>query len=219
MINLSDGLSDLSRELGESTTNTTSRRVEHYGDAVVAFANEKKWPFLRKKSTDLTTAANTTSYDIPAGMSDARWPGAIDQIYIGTDEDPYLPIDYDKRGDPAYTDGKYFYVDPEFTQITFLTDQTAGQTIAIHYFYIPARTSDTTNGTYPIPDRYRKPIATLAAAFTQWSRYLEAQGNRLFNVYQRQLSGVVDQQNETISKKPKTLVHYLQYLGFRRTYP
>lgn len=219
-INLTDGLDDLSKELGESSANQTSRRIQHYNDAVQDFSGERKWPFLVKKNEDLTTIADTKAYNIPSGMSDARWPGAIKYIFVGTDTDEYIPIDYEKRGDASLVGKKYFYIDPETTQIIFMGDLgAAGQTITIHYFYIPARTEDlTTPGTFPIPDRYRKVISTLAAAYVQWGRYLEAQGNRLYNMYSRMLGKTTNQQAERPNKQPRRLEHPLAYRGFKRTY-
>lgn len=220
-ISLTNGLSDLSRELGESTTNQTTRRIEHYNDAVVQFSNDKKWKFLLKKNTDLVTIAATTSYTIPStGMDDRRSPGWAYAIYVGSDTTPYLPIAYEDRGDASLQGKKYFYIDPEDTTIYFMADLgAAGQTITVHYYHIPARTSDTSAGSFAIPDRYRKTVATLAAAFVQWGRYLDTQGNRLFNVYQRMLGDAEIQQEEQPTGKPKRLKHPLAYRGFRRSYP
>lgn len=221
MVTLADGLSDMSKELGETTTNTSVRRVQHYGDAIIEFFNARKWPFaIKKDNTSLSTLANTVIYAIPAGiLADMRQPGGIKEIYIGSETTPYLGIDFELRNDSAYTDGKYFYIDPETTTITFLkTLGAAGQAMTIHYYFIPARATDTTTGTYPLPDRYRKIVATLAAAFVQWGRYLEGQGNRLYNVYTRMLDGVTDQQTEPGTSQPKVLQHPLTYKGFRRIY-
>ncbi|MCL4387312.1 hypothetical protein M1307_02870, partial [Patescibacteria group bacterium] len=106
---LSDGLSDLSKELGETTTNTSSRRVEHYGDAVIEFFNARKWPFaIKKDNTHLSTLAATLVYAIPAEiLADMRSPGGIKEIYIGTETDPYLSIEFDERNNPVYDGGKY----------------------------------------------------------------------------------------------------------------
>lgn len=216
---LSDGLTDLSRELGESQTNQTSPRIKSYNDAVVEFANEKKWLFLIKKNETLLTIASTTTYNIPAAiLADWRSPGAIKAIYIGASE--FKPIDWEDRNSDEYDEENVFYIDPEETQITFKKDLgNAGQTITIHYYYIPARTEDLTTGSFPIPDRYRKPIAVLAAAFVQWSRYLTAQGNRLYNYYTILVGKIRRNQNETHRFKTKKLQHYLQYRGYKRTYP
>ena len=59
MISLSNCLTDLSKELGESVTNTSQRRIEHYCDAVQEFSNERKWPFLVKENTSLNTGVGT----------------------------------------------------------------------------------------------------------------------------------------------------------------
>jgi hypothetical protein len=218
---VSTGLSDLSKELGETTTNSTARRVGHYGDAVVEFANAHKWPFLVKKSTTLVTIANTKVYAIPAGvLAEMRKPGGIKAIYVGSGVDAFLPIDYDQRGAASLQGKQFFYLDLEETSIGFIKDLgAAGQTITLYYYYIPARITDTADVVgYPIPERYRKIVATLAAAYVQWSRYLESQGNRLFNVYQRMLGEVSGQQAERNTGKPKRLQHPLEYRGFRRTY-
>lgn len=220
MILLTTGLSDLSKELGETTTNTTARRIGHYGDAVVEFANAKKWPFLIKKDITLTTLANTKTYTIPEGvLADWRSPGGIKEIYIGSSTTPVLPMEYVNRSIAG--NELQFYLDPEETQITFTKDLgAAGQVITIHYYYIPLRITDLEDEDgYPIPERYRKIVATLAGAYVQWSRYLESQGNRLFNVYQRMLGEVSGQQSERNSGAPKNLPHPLAYRGFKRTYP
>lgn len=223
MITLDTGLDDLSKELGETTTNTNVRRVGQYGDAVVEFFNERKWPFAIKKNISITTTTSS-SYAIPASvLEDGRWPGAIKEIYLGTATDPIVPIDYDKRGYATYQGKNFFYTDPENTAIYLLGPVTAGQVITIHYYYVPTRLDSDALGdalqTYPLPDRYRKAVATLAAAYVQWSRYLEGPGNRLYNVYKRMIGEVTDQQAEQPSYQPRRLPHPLAWRGFRRSYP
>ncbi len=216
---LQTGLSDLSRELNETNVNSTTARIGHYNDAATDFSKERKWPFLVKKNESLTTLASTKTYTIPSAvLADWRSPGAIKAIHIGTSE--YLPIDWEDRNDSKYDGGKFFYIDPEETQITFMADLgTAGQTITIHYYYIPARQTDVTAGSFPLPDRYRKEIAVLAAAYVQYSRYLDAQGNLKMNLYNQMMGKAKYQQAETHRKKPRKLQHFLAYRGFRRTYP
>jgi hypothetical protein len=202
------GLNDLSAELGESTTNTTTKRITSFNHAVVMFSEEKKWKFLVKKNTTLTTVNGTKSYALPAGMSDRRMPNGIRAIYIGTST---IPVDPQK-----------YSLDEDEVNLLF-EDAPAetGLTITIYYYYIPARLTDTTDVAtlIPIPDSKRKIIATLAAAFVQWSRYLDAQGNRFFNLYQKLVVGATGQQSEQNTGNPKRAKHYLQRIGFRRTYP
>lgn len=225
-ITLIQGLGDISKELGESTTNQSTNRITHFGDAVQWFFGERKWPFSIKKDTSLVTIASTTEYTVPAGVK-AIWrePGAIKEITVGTvtsSNKPFKPIDWEQRADPRFDSKNNFYLDPEETKIYFKKDLgAAGQTITIYYWHIPARLTDVSDvtTTIPIPDRYRKPLGTLGAAFVQWSRYLETAGNRLFNLYQRMVSSVASQQTERHSQKPMSFPHYLQWRGFRRKYP
>ncbi len=218
-ITLQTGLSDLSRELNETNVSQAPARIGHYGDAVTDFCKERKWPFLIKKNETLVVVADTRAYTIPSAVTaDWRTPGAIKAIHIGTGE--FLPIDWEDRNDSRYTGKKFFYIDPEETTITFTCDLgTAGQTITIHYYHIPARTSDLSSGSYPLPDRYRKEVAVLAAAYVQYSRYLDSQGNLKMNLYNRMMGKAVFQQSETHRNKPRKLQHFLQFRGFRRTYP
>ena len=205
--NLISGLSDLSGELGESTTNKTPKRVGYYNDAVVQFAGDRKWPFLVKKNTELTTVAAQQTYTIPASMDDRRSPGFIKSIYIQGSAIPIAPANY--------------YTDEEETTITFLNEiAVTGRVLTIHYYYIPTRLTDPedTNTEFPIPDRYRKTVSTLAAAFVQWSRYLDAQGNRLYNLYEKMVQGVTNQQSEVNTGAAKRKRHFLQDIGFKRTY-
>lgn len=219
-VSLTSGLSDLSKELGETNTNTGTRRIQHYNDAVVDFANDRKWAFLVKENTELSTVSGDQSYAIPAAvLADWRSPGAIKEITLGDGETPIKPIDWDQRGDARFDGKNYFYINPEETTIYFKVAIDAVYTVHIHYYYIPARTTDTTSGTFPIPDRYRKAVALLAAAYVQWSRYLDQQGNRLFNLYAKMVGGIAQQQSERHNYKPRSLPHYLHYRGFRRTYP
>lgn len=218
------GLSDLSTELGENTTNITAKRVKQYGDAVIDFCNEKKWPFLLKKATLSAVTTQTGRRYALAPIDDLRMPGGIKEIQIGTDaaDNPaYVPIAYEDRHDPTMPQ-KNFYYDDETGDIVLGSDPgTAGQSIVVRYYHVPARLTDTNNVVllYPIPDRYRKAVATLAAAYVQWSRYLDAQGNRLFNLYQRMVDKVGDQQAERNKFQPRRFQHYLQFRGFRRKYP
>lgn len=218
-ISLQTGLSDLSRELNETNVNVTVPRIGHYNDAVTDFAKERKWPFLVKKNEELLVLANTKVYTIPASvLADWRSPGAIKAIHIGTGE--FLPIDWEARNDARYTGKNFFYIDPEETQITFTADLgAAGAAISIHYYFIPARQTNLESGTFPMPDRYRKEIQVLAAAYVQYSRYLDAQGNLKMNLYNRMMGKAVYQQSETHRNKPRKFQHFLQHRGFRRTYP
>lgn len=218
-ITLSVGLSDLSKELGETTTNTTERRIQHYNDAVIDLATQRKLPFLVKLNSSLSTAVGVQSYSITS-ITDMRGPGGIKEIYLGSSGDAIKPIDWEDRNDSRYTNESYFYLNPEETTIYFKNTISAVEVINMYYWYIPARITDTASAeTFPIPDRYRKVIATCAGAFVQWSRYLESQGTRLYNVYQRMLTSLVVQQSETHRFKSKKLQHFLQHIGFRRTYP
>lgn len=218
-ITLSTGLSDLSKELGETTTNTTDRRIQHYNDAVIDLANQRKLPFLVKKDSSLSTAVGVQSYSI-SSITDMRQPGGIKEIYLGDSGNAIKPIDWEERNDEKYDNTNVFYLNPEEDTLYFKNEITSVQTINMYYWYIPARITDTAAVTsFPIPDRYRKTVATCAAAFVQWSRYLESQGTRLYNVYQRLIDSLVGQQSETHRFKSKKLRHFLQHIGFRRTYP
>lgn len=215
---LSTGLSDQSKELGETTTVTAPIRIRSYNDAVIEFANERKWPFLVKENTALSTVVGNNDITITS-ITDMRWPGPIKEIYLGTDTEPYLPIPWEDRNNSKYDSGKFFYIKPDQSTVVLKGTISSIQTIHLWYYYIPVRIEDIASvATFPIPDRYRKIVATLGAAYVQWSRYLDAQGNRLFNIYERMLGKTINQQSERNDKGPKTLQHYLQFRGFRRTY-
>lgn len=214
---LTNGLNDLSRELGESTVNTTTPRIRHYNDAVVQLAKDRKWSFLCKENTTLTTTTSQ-SYDTST-ITDMRRPGGIKEITIGDSSEPYLPIDYDQRNDSRVANRKRFYMKPDENTLVFIGDLTAGQTIHIWHYYIPARIEDIAAvTTFPVPDDKRKLVATLAAAYVQWGRYLEAPGNRLYNLYTKMLDQEITFDSERPSGNPKKLQHYLQRIGFRRSY-
>lgn len=216
---LTTGLSDLSRELGENTVNQTTNRIGHYNDAVIDFANDHKWPFLCKENTNFNTDNISSNILDIAAITDLRLPGGVKELSVGADAEAILPIDWKDRKDTRYTGKQYFCHRPNQTSLYFLKDQDAGQTISLWHYYIPARITDTSSvSTFPIPDQYRKTVAALAAAYVQWSRYLEAQGNRLYNFYQKLLMKAGTQQAEQPSLKQRTMQHYLQHIGFRRTY-
>ena len=103
-VTLTNGLLDLSSELGETTTNTTTPRVNSYNDAVVQFFNEKKWPFSLKTDTTTTTTSGTQTYNLP--MTDLRLPGGIKLVQIGSTD--YLPIEYEDRNKSNFDNGSYF---------------------------------------------------------------------------------------------------------------
>ena len=220
MITLSTGLSDQSKELGESTTNTSPVRIRAYNDAVIDFADDRKWPFLVKENTDKSTVVGDNDIDI-SDITDMRFPGPIKEIYLGSSTTPYLPIDWEDRNQDKYSDSdsKYCYIKPDQQTIILTGDITSVETIHIWYYYLPERIEDTaSSSSFPIPTKYRKIIATLGAAYVQWSRYLDAQGNRLFNMYSRMLRKKSLQQSERNDKNPRKLQHYLRHIGFRRTY-
>ena len=152
MITLTQGLADLSKELGESTTNTGTRRIQHYNDAIQEFANERKWKFLVKLDETLdTVAAAHEAIDI-SDIEDLRMPGGIKEITVAGETDPFLPIDFDKRNQ---ADGRNrFYITPDEQSLKFTKSMTAGQTISMWYYYIPERIEATDSvETFPIPTR------------------------------------------------------------------
>lgn len=216
MITLSQGLADLSKELGESTTNTSSRRIQHYNDAIQEFANERKWPFLVKENTSLDTGDGNSEIDI-SGIDDIRMPGGIKEITITGYDDPFLPVPYEDRN---VTTGKNrFYITPDEQNIKFTKELDANAGITLWYFYIPERIEDIADVVgFPIGSRYRKAIGTLAAAFVQWSRYLDGQGNRLLNVYQRLLAKIEMNQSESNNGTPKRIPNPMAWRGPMRNY-
>lgn len=203
---LTIGLTDLSKELGESVTSTTTARIGHYNDAVVGFADERKWKFLVKADETLTTDTDEKEYDV-SSITDKRTPGWVSKIYIGDATE--------QLGEAEY------YYDEERDKLVFASNfDTSGETIHIYYYYIPARITETTSSdTFPLPDRYRKVVALLAASFVQRSRYLEAQANSLFNLYTREIEKLIDKQSETSNRQPKVFPTYTRRIGFKRSYP
>ena len=153
-------------------------------------------------------------------ITDMRFPGPLYEVYLGSETTPYIPIDWKDRNNDEYQGGKYCYLDPDNANLNFIGTISGGLTITIWYYYLPTRISDTTSvSTFPIPDAYRKAVATLAAAYIQWSRYLDAQGNRLFNLYEKMLNGAVYQQSERNMGNIRKIQHPLKRFGFRRVYP
>lgn len=222
-IKLIDGLSDLSKELGETSANTTTNRIRHYNDAMLAFFTERKWPFGTKKNSTLTTVKNQAKYSL-ATITDIRMPGGIKEIQIGDDavDNPaYIPLSYSQRHMPQFQGQRYFYIDEETNELVFISiPDTTGLAINIRYFYVPERIEslDSTDE-FPVPDQFRKLVATLAAAYVQWGRYLDAQGNRLYNMYERLLVKTETQQAERNNMNPRKFEHPLRWKGFRRVYP
>lgn len=213
---LSIGLADLSRELGESQPRTDTARIGHYGDAVVEFFNERKWPFAIKHDLSLTTSNSAKSYSITS-ITDMRQPGGIKLLTIN-DVD-YLPILYEQRNDPRYTTKPFFYLNEEETALYFTVIPEDGHVIDICYWHIPARTENLSTGEYPVPARYRKAVAYLAAAFVQWSRYLTTPGDAKYNMYLRSIGKITRQQSERHQGNPRNIGHFLNRIGFRRVYP
>lgn len=216
---LTQGLNDLSRELGEANVNQTTARINHYNDGLVDFFSKKKWPFAIKKNIAHLTTSNINTYTI-SDITNMRQPGGIKEITIGTSE-PYLPIDWDKRFDSRYAGGAFFYMDPQQEEITFKkTIADTGSVITIYYYHIPARITDLDSvETWPLPDQYRKAVAINAASFVQYARYLGGEGDKKTNLFERRVNEAIEQQNERPSKAPKSFRHFLQNIGFRRVYP
>lgn len=221
---LTTGLADLSKELGETTANQTPNRIKHYNDAVQAFFAERKWAFSKKKDdTSLVTVAGLQRYSL-AAITDIRMPGGINEIQVGPDTEgnlPFTPVSFDQRHNEAFSGKKFFYIEEETNELVFLGEITeAGLAIAIRYHFIPARIESTSDIVgFPLSDQHRKLVATLAAAYVQWARYLDAQGNRLYNMYERLLQKTGFQQSERNANNPRKMEHPLRWRGFRRTYP
>jgi hypothetical protein len=215
MISLSQGLQDISKELGESTTNTSTRRIQAYNDAVVDLSNGRKYSFLVKKDVTLDTGDGLSEIDIST-LTDLRMPGGFKEITVDGEDDPFKPVDYENR---LVNSGKnLFYVLPDEQSIKFTKELEANKTLTIWHWYIPERIEDTTSiDQFPIPARYRKALGTLGACYVQWSRYLEKQGNRLYNIYQRLLETIDNNQAERSEGTPRRLPSYPQWRGqFRR---
>lgn len=220
---LTNGLADLSKELGETTANQTPNRIKHYNDAVQAFFSERKWKFSKKKNTSLVTVSGQQRYDL-SSITDIREPGGINEIQVGPDTEdnlPFTPVDFEQRHNPSYKGKKFFCIEEESNELVFLGDiSEGGLTITIRYHFIPARIESVSDVVgFPLPDQYRKTVATLAAAYVQWARYLDAQGNRLYNMYERLLQKTGFQQSERNARNPRRMEHPLRWRGFRRTYP
>lgn len=216
MITLSEGLQDTSKELGESTTNTSIRRIQAFNDAVQEFANERKWKFLVKKNVSLTTGDGNSEIDI-TGITDMRMPGGIKEITVAGETDPFKPVNYEDRLTVA--NRNRFYITPDEQAIKFTKEMNASQVITMWYYYIPERIEDTASvSTFPIPSRYRKAIGTLSAAFVQWSRYLDTQGNRLLNVYNRLLTKIEQNQSEHNEGTPQRIQNPMAWRGQIRRY-
>lgn len=216
-INLNTGLSDMSRALGESNVNTSTGRIGHYNDAVIDFFSEKKYPFALKTNSSLTTAIGTQSYSL-ATITDLRRPGGIKEITLGNSDEPLLPISWELRNSPQAT-SRNFYTDPDDQTLYFVGDITEVKTINIYHYLIPARIEDTNSGsTFPIPEKYRRAVALLAAAYVQYSRYLSAEGDTKMRLYVRELQRVGDQQSERHTGNARYFGNYLAAVGFRRRY-
>lgn len=215
MITLTQGLADLSKELGESVTNTDQRRIQHYNDAIQEFGNEKKWPFLVKKNIALNTGTGKQPIDITS-MEDMRMPGGIKEISIAGSK-PILPVFFEDRFE--YRNKNHFYITPDEQSIEFTKEVSPNQSMLIWHWYVPSRiTSTQDEGSFPIPQRYRKAIGTLAAAFVQYSRYLDNQGSRLLNVYGRLLDKVEQNQSEKNAGTPRRIPNTMTFRGPMRQY-
>lgn len=221
MYTLQTGLGDLSRELNENSTNTGTKRIGNYNDAVIEFFNEKRWPFAVKTNTALTTTQGLQTYDISA-ITDMRWPGPIKEIFFGDDtaaNSGFKPVDYENRHDGDVANGSFFYVDESTGELTFLKEVAeGGKTISIRYWFTPARV-ETLEGIILVPERYRTAVALLAASKAQGSRYLSGEAARLYNLYIRQLNSIQYQQSERSRNGNRRFPHPLRRAGFRRTYP
>lgn len=216
MITLSEGLQDISKELGESTTDTSTRRIQHYNDAIQEFANERKWKFLVKQNTSLDTGDGVSAIDITS-ITDIRMPGGIKEITIAGVTDPFLPIKYEDRLN--YSNRNRFYITPDEQTIKFTKELEASKTISMWHWYVPSRIEDTASeSTFPVPTRYRKALGTLGACFVQWSRYLDGQGNKLLNVYNRLVEKIENNQSELNSGTPATIPNPMAWRGQLRTY-
>lgn len=217
MITLVQGLTDLSKELGEATTNTSARRIQHYNDAVQEFANERKWPFLVKQNSALTTGSGTGPVSI-VSIEDMRMPGGIKELTIADESEPFLPISYEDRLIQA--DRNRFYITPDEQNIKFTKEVEPNKAINLWYWYIPERIEAIeSDDEFPIPARYRKILGVLAGAFVQYSRYLDNQGGRMINYYQRLLAKAETNQAETNSGTPKRLENPMSWRGQFRKYP
>lgn len=218
-VTLTQGLSDLSRSLGESTVNQTTQRIGHYNDAIIEFFNERKWPFAVKLNSDLSSAAGDLDYDI-SSIEDRRLPGAVKEVTLGALDGVFTPINWADRFDSRYDSGKYIYEDPTQDTLYFKSDPGGAYAINIYYYHIPARIEDTASVlTFPLPTRYRKAVALLGAAHVQYSRYLTADGDKKMRLYKDLLQMITDQQSERNTGNPRKFGNPMRRWGFRRTYP
>ena len=215
-VTLVDGLADLSRELGESSTDTSTKRINYYNDAVQRFFNERKWPFALISDISQTSVSGTQTYKVP---SDCRKPGGIK--YIQYDDAEYKPVPYHERDNDKYDGGNWFYYSPDFSTFTFLKDITDdGKTITIWYYAVPERQTDTSTGEFTLlPDRYRQAVAFLAAAFVLWGRHMNTDANNKYSLYVQQIKDITLQQSERPNNLPRTFGHYLKHVNWRRKYP
>jgi hypothetical protein len=142
-------------------------------------------------------------------------PGGIKEITVAGESDPFLPVKYEDRS--QVTGRNRFYITPDEQSLKFTKDIAASQVISMWYYYIPARIEDTTSvETFPVPARYRKALGTLGGAFVQWSRYLDMQGNRMLNVYNRLVEKIETNQSERNDGVPNTMPNPASRIPMRR---
>lgn len=145
-------LKKTSYQLGESSTDTSLKRLEFFFVAVKHTIDQHKWKWTIKNQT-LPTVAGTQEYDLTNALiitgEDYNMENGISELYNGTVKlDPVL---YQNRGNFSVSDR--FYLTPDNKTIGFTKSVTATDNYSLWYYAtLKEVTSATTTLNIAIPE-------------------------------------------------------------------
>lgn len=145
-------LKKTSYQLGESSTDTSLKRLEFFNIAVKHTIDQHKWKWTIKDQV-LPTVAETQEYDLTSASiitdEDYNMEAGISELYNGTTK--IDPVIYQNRGNFSVSDR--FYLTPDNKKLGFTKSVTASDSYTVWYYAtLNDVSSATTTLNISIPD-------------------------------------------------------------------
>lgn len=210
-------LQKVSNDLREITTETGSRRVSFFNEAVKHVLGKFKWAWSRKIGT-LDVDAGIQEYDLVTEFTDYSILRGVYEVYI--DGAKITPSIKEKASEASESAKTYWYLDNDNKTIGFTTTLDGTEDIEITYYATHTDATaynDTLN--LPLPEE----IGTLVGIYILFLEHRsKKQRNDARNAMIDFTDLLDDLRPQDASNKgkdlKKTIPPVMSYMGFRRTY-
>lgn len=210
-------LDEVSAMLNESSTDTSTKRINLYNRATRHTIHAYKWSF-RRKNFSLTTSNGVQEYNLTSVITDGDYDpvAGIFEVWNGTEK--IDPINYDRKTNTSTL--LEFYLTPDNKTIGFTKAITGSESIVIIYYQAYKNVvSSTTTLNISIPDTFIIPIATYTKFLVHDGKRQRYDARNAILDYQQQISErkLADGGNKA-KDLPRVVPNLMSYIGFKRSY-